>query len=202
MKAMGLMDPDRFADAIERIDAANGADPESEEVDGQPVPKSLLYGRRMSDCLEDLAPDASEALRLAVRCQHIQRWKIPRGDFPVGRLGYRQWRTELAWYHAQTAGSILRDVGYDDALVDRVQSLVRKERFKVDSEAQTLEDVACLVFLRYYLPAFAEKHNEEKLVEILAGTWKKMSDGGRAAAQDIELSPVLKSLLDRATRRT
>lgn len=196
------MDPDRFADAIERIDAANGADPESEEVDGRPVPKSLLYGRRMSDCLEDLAPDASEALRLAVRCQHIQRWKIPRGDFPVGRLGYRQWRTELAWYHAQTASSILRDVGYDDALVDRVQSLVRKERFKIDSEAQTLEDVACLVFLRYYLPAFAEKHSEEKLVEILARTWKKMSDGGRAAAQDIELSPALKSLLDRATRRT
>ena len=201
MKAMGLMDPDRFADAIERIDAANGADPESEEVDGRPVPKALLYGRRMSACLEELAPDASEALRLAVRCQHIQRWKIPRGDFPVGRLGYRQWRTELAWYHAQTAGSILRDVGYDDALVERVQSLVRKERFKADPEAQTVEDVACLVFLRYYLPAFAEKHSEEKLVEILAKTWKKMSDGGRAAALDIQLSPALKSLLGRAVPR-
>ena len=195
------MDPDRFADAIERIDAANGADPESEEADGRPVPKALLYGRRMSACLEGLAPDASEALRLAVRCQHIQRWKIPRGDFPVGRLGYRQWRTELAWYHAQTAGSILRDVGYDDTLVERVQSLVRKERFKTDSEAQTLEDVACLVFLRYYLPAFAEKHSEEKLVEILAKTWKKMSEKGRAAAQDVELSPALKSLLNRAVRR-
>ena len=195
------MDHDRFSDAVERIDAANGADPESEEVDGRLVPKALLYGRRMSACLEDLAPDASEALRLAVRCQHIQRWKIPRGEFPVGRLGYRQWRTELAWYHAQTAGSILRDVGYDDGLVERVQSLVRKERFKADPEAQTLEDVACLVFLRYYLPAFAEKQTEEKLVGILAKTWKKMSDAGRAAARGVELSPALRSLLDRAVRR-
>ncbi len=195
------MDHDRFSDAVERIDAANGADPESEEVDGRLVPKALLYGRRMSACLEDLAPDASEALRLAVRCQHIQRWKIPRSEFPVGRLGYRQWRTELAWYHAQTAGSILRDVGYDDGLVERVQSLVRKERFKADPEAQTLEDVACLVFLRYYLPAFAEKQTEEKLVDILAKTWKKMSDAGRAAAGGIELSPPLRILLDRAVRR-
>lgn len=195
------MDHDRFSDAVERIDAANGADPESEEVDGRLVPKALLYGRRMSACLEDLAPDASEALRLAVRCQHIQRWKIPRSEFPVGRLGYRQWRTELAWYHAQTAGSILRDVGYDDGLVERVQSLVRKERYKADPEAQTLEDVACLVFLRYYLPAFAEKQTEEKLVDILAKTWKKMSDAGRAAARGVELSPALRSLLDRAVRR-
>ena len=202
MKASNLMDQDRFSDAISRIDAANGADPESEEVDGRLIPKALMYGRRMSACLEDLAPDASEALRLAVRCQHIQRWKIPREDFPVGRLGYRQWRTELAWYHAQTAGSILRDVGYDDALVDRVQSLVRKERFKADPEAQTLEDVACLVFLRYSLPGFAEKHPDEKLVDILARTWKKMSDAGRAAALGIALPPPLKSLLDRAVRRT
>lgn len=194
------MDHDRFSDAIERIDAANGADPESEEVDGRSMPKALLYGLRMSACLEDLAPGASEALRLAVRCQHIQRWKIPRSDFPVGRLGYRQWRTELAWYHAHTAGAILRDAGYGDALVDRVQVLVRKERFKADPEGQTLEDVACLVFLRHYLPAFAKKHSEEKLVEILAKTWKKMSPAGREAAREIDLAPVLKSLLERAIR--
>ena len=202
MKAMSKMDHDRFSDAIVRIDAANGADPETEEVEGRSWPKALLYGLRMSACLDERAPGASEALRLAVRCQHIQRWKIPRGDFPVGRLGYREWRTELARYHAQTAGKILRDVGYDDAMVDRVQSLVRKERFKTDTEAQILEDVACLVFLRFYLSGFAAKQSDEKLVDILAGTWKKMSDSGRAAAREIELAPALKSLLDRAIRRT
>ena len=201
MKANSLMDRAKFPDAIERIDAANGADPESEEAEGRTWPKALLYGVRMSACLGELAPGASEALRLAVRCQHIQRWKIPREDFPVGRLGYRQWRTELAWYHAQTAGAILRDAGYDDTLVDRVKSLVKKERLKADREAQTLEDVACLVFFRYYLPAFAEKHSEEKLVGILAKTWKKMSSAGRIAAREIAFTPALKSLLDRAVRR-
>ena len=200
MKAISFMDHERYADAIERIDAANGADPETEESEGRSWPKALLYGLRMSACLEEKKPDASEALRLAVRCQHIQLWKIPRGDFPVGRLGYRQWRMELAAYHAQTAGGILRDVGYDDAVVERVQSLVRKERSRVDPEAQILEDIACLVFLRYYLPAYAEKHSEEKLVQILSRTWKKMSPMGQAAVQDIELSPALKSLLDRAVR--
>ena len=192
------MDQDRYNDALERIDAANGADPEMEEADGRSWPKALLYGLRMSACLKERAPDASEALRLAVRCQHIQRWKIPRGDFPVGRLGYRQWRTELAAYHARTAADILRDAGYDDTVVDRVQSLVRKERFRVDPEGQILEDVACLVFLRFYLPGFAEKHSEEKLIDILAKTWKKMSSAGRTAALDLDYSPVLRSLLERA----
>ena len=126
---------------------------------------------------------------------------MPRGDFPVGRLGYRQWRTELDRYHAQTAGDILRDVGYDDALVERVESLVRKERFKADAEARILEDVACLVFLRYYLPAFKKKQSEDKVIDTLARTWKKMSEAGRAAARNIDLSPALKSLLDRAIRR-
>ena len=195
------MDHERFADAIARIDAANGADPETEEVEGRTWPKALLYSLRMSACLEEQSSDASEALRLAVRCQHIQRWKMPRGDFPVGRLGYRQWRTELARYHAQTAGDILRDVGYDDALVERVESLVRKERFKADPEAQILEDVACLVFFRYYLTAFAKKQSEEKVIDTLARTWKKMSEAGQAAARTIDISPALKSLLDRAIKR-
>ena len=164
------MDHERYADAIERIDAANGADPETEEVEGRSWPKALLYGQRMSACLEEQISDATEALRLAVRCQHIQRWKMPRGDFPGGRLGYRQWRTELARYHAQTAGEIL-------------------------------EDVACLVFLRYYLPAFKKKQSENKVLDTLARTWKKMSEAGRAASRNIDLSPPLKSLLDRAIRR-
>ena len=145
-----------------------------------------------------MAPEASEALQLAVRCQHIQRWKIQRHDYPEGRTGYKRWRTDLAKFHAETAAAILYDVGYDEDTIHRVQSLVRKERFKVDPEAQTVEDVACLVFLDHYFAAFSEKHDEEKLVDIVRKTWKKMSDKGRAAALGIALPEGLKKVVGKA----
>ncbi len=59
---------------------------------------------------------------------------------------------------------------------------VRKERLKSDAEAQTLEDVACLVFLEHYLGDFMAKIDEDKLAGILAKTWNKMSPRGREQA--------------------
>ena len=47
-----------------------------------------------------------------------------------------------------------------------------------DAEAQTLEDVACLVFLRYYAENFAAKHPREKVFDILLKTQRKMSPRG------------------------
>lgn len=192
------MDEKRFENAIARIDDANRQDPVPEESDGHSYPKELLYGQRMTTWLTRIAPEASEALRLAVRCQHIQRWKIPRQDYPAGRTGYKQWRTDLAKFHAETAGDILREVGYDEETVQRVQALVRKERFKVDPEAQTLEDVACLVFLAHYFAAFAEKHETEKVIDIVRKTWKKMSDDGHKAALTISFPEHLKTIVEKA----
>jgi len=100
----------------------------------------------------------------------------------MNRAGYHRWRNELAAFHAKVAGQILRDVGYDEATVGRVQSLLKKERLKEDPEAQLLEDVICLVFLQYYFPDFAKKHEEEKVIGILRKTWRKMSDRGHGAA--------------------
>ena len=133
----------------------------------------------MSEALERFAPDASEVVRLAVRCQHIRRWTVPRDSYPEGRDGYRRWRTDLGRFHAETASDILRQVGYDDATVGRVQALLRKERLKADPEVQLLEDVVCLVFLRHYLAPFAAQHADEKVVGILQKTWRKMSERGR-----------------------
>ena len=165
----------RFKTAIERIDAANSADPESVVRDGVARPRELVYSERMSRWLERLAPDASEALRLAVRAQHIRRWTIPRANYPEGKRGYHHWRTTLYKFHAEQAGAILRDIGYEDVTVGRVQSLLCKEDLKRDPECQTLEDVACLVFLEDYFEDFSQKHDEEKLITILRKTWRKMS---------------------------
>ena len=188
----------RFRAAMAHFDRANAEDPNVETANGESHPRELLYARRMSEALERFAPDASEVVRLAVRCQHIRRWTAPRDSFPEGRAGYRRWRTELGRFHASTAGGILREVGYDDATVARVQALLRKERLKADPEAQLLEDVVCLVFLSHYLAPFAARHEDEKVVGILRKTWRKMSERGRAAALDLDLAPALRALVARA----
>ena len=192
---------ERYLRAVRRFDDANAADPNRTLVDSQPVPDELLYARRMTAWLDRLQPAASEPLRLAVRCQHLMRWMIPRSQYPITRAGYHQWRTRLAGFHADEAGKILRDVGYDEATVARVQSLVRKEGLKTDPDAQTLEDVACLVFLEYEFSAFARQHEEAKVVNILARTWRKMSDRGHAAALGLHFAPEDRALIEKALAR-
>ena len=188
----------RFTAAMARFDAANAEDPRRESVDGEPQPRELVYARRMTAALDRFAPDAPEAVRLAARCQHIRRWTIPRDRYPAGRNGYRRWRTDLGRFHAETAGAILREVGYDEPTVARVEALLRKERLKADPDVQLLEDVICLVFLQHYLADFAAQHDEEKLADILRKTWRKMSDRGRAAALETDLPPELRALAVRA----
>jgi hypothetical protein len=176
---------ERFAAAIGRFDTANAEDPNREVAGGRERPKALVYAERLTAMLARFAPDASEALRLAARCQHLQRWKIPRGEYPMTRAGYHQWRNRLRDFHAELAGAILADCGYEDATIACVASLIRKEALKTDSEAQALEDVVALVFLESYLADFVVEHDdydESKLIDILTKTAKKMSPGGREAA--------------------
>ena len=183
---------DRFDDAIARFDAANSEDPNEEIVDGRARPKELVYAERMTAMLARFAPDASEVLRLAARCQHIQRWKIPRGDYAMDRIGYLQWRKRLNTFHAQVAGAILSDAGYDEATIARVGALLKKEALKSDPDAQALEDVVALVFLESYLAGFVAAHAQydpAKFVDILAKTAKKMSPRGRAAALTLVVLP-------------
>lgn len=182
---------EKFQKAIAAFDAANAKDPDGEE---------LVYSQRMSEWLERFASDASEAVRLAARSQHIRRWEIPRNRYPMDRAGYYRWRNELAAFHAKTAGEILREVGYDQATVGRVQSLLKKERLKEDAEAQLLEDVICLVFLEHYFPQFAAKHEEEKVIGILRKTWRKMSDRGHESAFKLPLGQAARKLIEKALR--
>lgn len=187
-----------FQQALQRIDQANAADPRTELWEGKEYAKELLYSRRMTQGLDRLEPDASEALRLAAAAQHICRWEIPRDSFPRNRVGYRKWRETLYQFHADRTESILRDVGYDDQTIGRVRHLLEKKNLKTDLEMQTLEDVICLVFLQFYFDDFARDHEEEKLITILQRTWKKMSPRGHSAAASLELSTTAHTLIAKA----
>ena len=202
--AAPIADRRRFALAMARFDAANAEDPNRESVGGRDRPKELAYAERMSAMLAQFAPEASEALRLAARCQHIQRWKAPRTDYPMDRTGYLQWRKKANRFHADVAGEILREAGYDDASIARVAALLKKEALKSDPEAQTLEDVVDLVFLESYLAGFVAAHGDystEKCLDILRKTAKKMSPRGRAAAVSlIALPAALAPLVQSAIR--
>jgi hypothetical protein len=192
--------PSRLETAIDLIDRTNAGDPHRVTVDGQSVPKELAYSRHMTRWLNKIAPDAPEPLRLAARAQHIARWEIPRSTYPMDRIGYLKWRTTLYGHHATRAAELLRTVGYDDATIARVESLLRKQQLKTDPEMQTLEDVICLVFLETELSDFAARQPEDKVIAIIQKTWRKMSPAGHAAA--LRLAPTLTdpipSLLTRA----
>jgi hypothetical protein len=193
------LNSNRLAEAFRLFDAANTEDPNLEPNEaGELVPKEVLYAQRMTACLARVAPDAPEAVQLAARCQHIRRWSIPRADFPMTRPGYHQWRNTLKKYHAELAGQLLTQAGYEPDMITRVQELVQKLRLKDDPEVQLLEDVICLVFLEYYFLPFAAQHPEEKVIEIVQKTWPKMTERGHALALQLPFTPEALALVNKA----
>ncbi|MGL4312229.1 MAG: DUF4202 domain-containing protein [Paracoccaceae bacterium] len=170
--------PDRLRTALAAIDAANAADPTLES--GRPA--ALLYGERMTAELAGFAPDASDVLQIAARGQHVERWLLPRTDYPEGREGYLDWRREQGRRHAIRIAGIMADAGYKQADQDRAGVMLRKEGIKRDAEVQALEDVICLTFLRWYFADFATGKAAEDVDHIVAKTARKMSDRGRATA--------------------
>ena len=182
------MEPTRFEIAIALIDKKNSEDINKYEVSGLDYPKELLYSLRMSRKLLQFKPDASKALQIAARAQHICRWKIARKEYPMDRVGYLKWRETLKRMHADITAEILNQVGYDKAFIDRVSLLINKKLIKKNEETQILEDTICLVFLDYYFDEFAAKHTDEKIIDILKKTWIKMSDNGHAAALKLPFS--------------
>jgi hypothetical protein len=187
-----IADSERYAHAIARIDAVHAEDPDPEIVVGGTRPKELVYAQRMTEMLDRFAPGAPEPVRLAVRCQHIRRWEIPRASYPATPAGYKEWRARLLMLHAEVASGILREAGYDESMVSRVAKLVRKEGIKRDGDVQLLEDVAALAFLEHDLADFAHRHegyDEAKLLDIVRKTLRKMSPDGRRAALGLINAP-------------
>ena len=163
----------RLSSALAAIDAANAADPKGE---------ALIYGERMSAELARLFPDAPDVLAIAARGQHVERWLLPRADYPEGKEGYHAWRREQGRRHGLRVAGIMAAAGYGPEECDRVGTLLRKEGIKRDPQVQALEDVICFTFLRWYFQPFATGREPEALLDIVEKTARKMSDAGRARA--------------------
>lgn len=185
--------PGDFDAATRALAACHAEDPV--HWDGRP--RAEVQHERLAHWVEHLAPNASEALRLAARCQHLERWKRPRSDYPEGRRGYLDWRRDAAIFHADRAGELLLAAGYDDDTRAKVRALNTKADLD-DPETRTLEDALSLAFLEQELAEFAEKHDEEKLVRILKKTWRKMSEAGHTAALGLPLDDDLRQLVEKA----
>lgn len=193
-----------FETALALIDKANSEDPNIEtDADGKEWPKELLYGQRMSDMLERFAPETDDIMKLAIRAQHIQRWKSPRSDYPMDRKGYHLWRTNLYKFHADTAGALMTEASYDDAEVERAKLAIGKKALKKNPDTQLVEDIAALVFIEHYMLEFAGKHpeyDEAKWIDIIRKTWRKMSESGQqfALSGSIALPEPLVPLIQKA----
>ena len=195
------IDPRRFEAALRRFDQENARDPNLEIVDGVARPRELVYSERLTDWVLKLEREASEELRLAARCQHICRWTIRRDAYPPTRAGYLNWREDLKHFHADKAAGILREVGYPEETVARVRALNLKKDFPRDPECRVLEDALCLVFLEFQFSELAARTADDKMVNALQKSWKKMTPAAQAQALKLSYRPQEKSLIDRALAR-
>jgi hypothetical protein len=192
------MEIDRLARALDAIDAANADDPHTILINGVSRPKELAHAELMTRWVRTLDPDCTDEQLLAARAHHLRRWTISRDSYPDGRAGYLRWRTALKRQHADDVGEILRGAGYDDGVVARVQVIVRKQGLGRDPAVQVHEDALCLVFLETQLDELAGKLGEDKTIDVLQKTAKKMSPAGLQAALGLRFAPAATALLDLA----
>ncbi len=173
------MNQELFSQVCELIDSANAKDLNIENDGNKDWPKELLYTHRMADMLQRFAPDADDVIGLAIRAQHIERWKSPRSDYPMDKKGYYQWRTQLYQFHADTLAKLMLQAGYDSEKIERAKLAVGKKNLKNNPDTQLLENISALVFIEHYMLEFAEKHpeyDEDKWITIILRTWNKMSE--------------------------
>ncbi len=197
------MTQEMFNKTTALINAANSEDPNQETYNGKSWPKELLYSYHMSEMLNRFAPQTDNIMQLAISAQHIQRWKSPRDAYPMDKKGYYQWRTQLYQFHADTVCSLMKQVGYSDAELDRVNQAVSKKSLRSNADTQLVEDIAALVFIEHYMQAFVDKHpeyDEKKWIEIILRTWKKMSEKGQkyALSGQLKLPQALVPLIEKS----
>ena len=184
------MDDATLEQALAAIDAIHRQDPAGEE---------LAYADSIERWMARLVDGMTPLARLAARCQHLERWALPRSGFPMDRPGYLQWRIAVHRRQGERAEELVRAAGIDVETAGELRALVAKQRPQ-SGLGQALEDAACLVFLDEQAADFiaSKDYDDDKVVAIVQKTWRKMSDRGHALALELPLSGRLGELVQRA----
>jgi hypothetical protein len=188
----------RFRSALAAIDEANAQDPQTMAWNGRQGARELLFSQRVYEWVLQLDPSASEPLLLAARSHTLRRWEIARSGYEMNRRGYHAWRNACAEHHAQVARVLLGQQGYDDDTLERVAALILKEHWPADPDARTLEDADCLAFLEMKLEQYAGQWEQDKAVQILKRSLKKMTPRAREIASGIPFSSPVTELVQTA----
>ena len=184
--------------AYEQFDQMNAQDPTSIEVAGVAAPRELTLALWLFEWVNHLQPQASVALRLASRCQHLMRFSVPRSDYPEGRVGYLKWRKDLSKRHADLATKVLFELGFEPSVIEQVRKINLKQELTTDPDCQAMEDALCLSFLQHEYTEFSQKYDDDKVIDIVQKTWRKMSKEGQRHALSITLEGRAQALVLRA----
>lgn len=191
--------PTAFEKTLVAIDALHAEDPRSTTLaDGTSMPQELAYAQRMSGWLDQVHNTPNEVLRLAVRAQHLQRWLVPREEYPEGRVGYLTWRRDQGKRAGETTAQLMREAGYSDEEANRAKTIIGKQGLGRDPDVQALEDCACLVFLENYFADFSRKIEHDHMVRIVQMTWRKMSPRAHQLALQLPMSDTSLALVKEA----
>ena len=187
-----------YQQTLDALDALHAEDPRRVTVDGESLPLELWHAGRMSAWLEQLDASPDELVRLAVRGQHLQRWQVPRDDYPEGRVGYLTWRRDQGKRAGETTAALMREAGYPDEAAEQVARMIRKQGLGREPGTQAVEDCACLVFLENYFADFSKQIDHDHLIRIVQMTWKKMSPQAHALALGLPMTDEARALVEEA----
>lgn len=190
----------QYHKAIIAIEQIHSKDITQEQHNGSLIPAEFLYGKRMLKTLELVSPESSYAMKLAVQCQHLQRWGVPRSSYTYDRRGYHEWRREVMKYQLEQTINLLSSISIDEIDIKWIAQVINAQENKADSNGLIIMDTACLVFLKWYMEPFAKKHESEKVLDILKKTFRKMSTDAQNLISKLDLPESSLQVLNQAIR--
>ncbi|KAA0010392.1 DUF4202 domain-containing protein [Billgrantia pellis] len=193
-----MSDQSPYQRVMSELDALHAEDPRRVEVEGESLPLELWHAGRMSAWLTRVVEAPDELTRIAVRAQHLQRWQVPRSEYPEGRVGYLTWRRDQGKRAGETTATLMEAAGYPAEQAEQAARMIRKQGLGRDAGAQAVEDCACLVFLVNYFADFSRQVERDHLVRIVQKTWGKMSPRARELALTLPMSDEARAVVEEA----